>query len=150
MDPKSAGITGPTKGRSGRRGPALSGADIADILRWSARGLTQTEIATRFSPPRSQATISKVLRQYGTDTTPEAKQILRAGAAQMAVNVMRRGLPRDHIQALRGVQVLDGERQQALSVTINGIVLAGMPETGTVTASALPALPASSDSSDPL
>jgi hypothetical protein len=80
--------------------------DIVDVLRWDAQGLTQEQIAARFNPPKAQATISRCLTKYGTDTTAEAKRIFAAQAAPAAIKIMRDGRPSDLIKVQEGQGVL--------------------------------------------
>lgn len=96
----------------------LTGYEVADILRWHAQGLTQEQIAARFEPPKHQSNISRVLTRYGIDNTAEAKRILRGGAASMALNIVKRGQPKDQVQALKGLGVLDEPMSAGLSIQI--------------------------------
>lgn len=98
----------------------ITGYEVADILRWHAQGLTQEQIAAKFTPPKSQPTISRVLARYGLDQTHEAKRILRGGAADMALHIVRKGRPQDHIAALKGLGVLQDEQSQGVTVLIGG------------------------------
>jgi len=96
----------------------LEDLEIVDILRWDAQGLTQVEIAAKFNPPRSQATISRTLKKYGIDTTAEAKRIFAAGAAPAALKILKEGLPRDLIAVQKGQNVLSDDRTAGLVVQI--------------------------------
>jgi len=101
--------------------PHLEPEDIIDVLRWDAQGLTQEQIAQRFNPPRSQATICRALQKYGTDTRPEAKRILAAGAATAAITILKDGRPRDLIQVLQGTEVLtDQDVKGGLTIVVGG------------------------------
>ena len=98
--------------------PHLRGYEVADILRWSAQGLTQQQIALRLEPPRTQKTVSECLARVGPDNSTEAKRILRGGAADMAWNILRKGLPRDHVATLKGIGVLEDVAAQGFTVNI--------------------------------
>ena len=97
----------------------LTGNEVADILRWHSQGLTQEQIAAKFEPPKGQSTISNCLARFGFDNTAEAKRILRGGAADMALNIVRRGQPKDQVQALKGLGVLE-EQQHGLVIQVGG------------------------------
>lgn len=112
--------TVPAKRRPGQRGKDLTGSEVADVLRWHSQGLTQEQIAAKFVPPRSQSTISDVLRRLGVDNTASAKAILRGGAADMALNIVKRGQAKDHVNALKGLGVLEEQQQQGLTVIVGG------------------------------
>lgn len=103
----------------------LEPIEIVDILRWDAQGLTQEQIAAKCSPPRSQSTISRCLKKYGTDTTTEARRIFAAGAAPAAIKILAEGLPRDLIAVQKGLKVL-AEDGSDIKIAI-GISLPGMP-----------------------
>ena len=96
----------------------LRAYEVADILRWTAEGLTQEQIGQRLTPQRPQKTVSDVLSRFGTDYTNEAKRILRGGAADMALNILRTGQAKDHVQALKGLGVLEEQQQQGLTVLV--------------------------------
>lgn len=98
----------------------LTATDVADILRWDSQGLTQQQIAERLGRPNSQGQVSQVLAKYSIDNTAQAKQILRGGAAAMALNIVRKGQPKDQVQALKGLGVLEDQQQAGLTVRIGG------------------------------
>lgn len=101
--------------------PHLEPHEIIDILRWDAQGLTQEQIANKFNPPRTQATICRTLQKYGADTRPEAKRILAAGSATAALTILKDGRPRDLIQVLQGVDVLtDQDVKGGLTIVVGG------------------------------
>lgn len=108
------------KRRPGQRGKDLTGSEVADILRWSAQGLNQYEIADKFEGRRTQSTISDVLARFGPDRTPQAKAILRGGSADMALNIVKRGKPKDQVQALKGLGVLEDQQPQGVTVIVGG------------------------------
>jgi hypothetical protein len=85
------------------------------IVALSDKGLTQTAIAQQLS--RSLSTVNGVLQEYAP-TTDLAKRKLRASALQMAENIIDNGLPRDHVQALKGLGVLEETQQQGFTVNI--------------------------------
>ena len=101
----------------------LTNSERALILKLSDDGLTQVEIAQRLD--RSQSTISDVLSAF-SDTAPIARRYLAASALGMAENIVRNGQPRDHIQALRGIGVLEGGESNELKIGI-AIGLPGLP-----------------------
>lgn len=108
-------LTAPNKGKS-----HLTGNDVADILRWHAQGLTGEQIAAKFTPPKHPTTITRAIARYGFDNTAEAKRILRGGAADMALNIVRNGQAKDHVNALKGLGVLEEQQQQGLTVIVGG------------------------------
>jgi hypothetical protein len=110
--------TRPTKRKPGQRGKDLTGFEVADILRWHAQGLTQQQIAAKFEPPKAQSTISETIQRFGSDRTEEAKAILRGGAPDMALNVVRNGKPKDQVAALKGLSVLTEDRSAGLVIQI--------------------------------
>jgi hypothetical protein len=110
--------TSKVRRRPGQRGKDVSGCEVADILRWYRQGLTQEQIAAKFEPPKSQSTISDIVRRYDPDRTAEAKAILRGGSADMALNIVRKGRPQDQVQALKGLGVLEEQQQSGLTVIV--------------------------------
>lgn len=119
----------PAKRKPGQRGPELTGAEVGDILRWHAEGLTQVQIATRFDPPKSQSCISDTLAKYGTDRLADSKAILRGGAADMALNIIKHGKPKDQVQALKGLGVLEEKQNGGITVHVGR---GGMVNLGTL------------------
>ena len=99
---------------------------IVSILRLSAQGHTQTAIATELGC--SQQCVSQTLAKYGRNTTKDARQILEAKAADMALNIIRNGRPADQVQVLKGFKVIpeDDQSRAGLSITINGFALVGL------------------------
>ena len=103
----------------------LTSADHAYILKLRDQKLTQAEIAQRIGC--TQQAVSDWLRQC-QDSTAEATLYLKGRALSMAKNIVSKGLARDHIQALKGIKVLeDDNSQKGIHLTINGIALVGMP-----------------------
>ena len=96
----------------------LDPVEIIDILRWDAQGLTQEQIAAKCNPPRSQSTISRCLRKYGTDTTTEAKRIFAAGAAPAAIKILAEGRASDLIKVQEGLNVLAQSASAGLVIQI--------------------------------
>jgi DNA-binding transcriptional regulator YiaG len=84
----------------------LTRSDVGVLLKLRKDGLTQAEIAQRLGC--SQGTVAKWLQQF-TDTTEPAKEFLRGNALRMAQNIVRKGLARDHVQTLKGLNVLENE-----------------------------------------
>ena len=99
---------------------------IVSILRMAASGRTQTAIAQELG--MSQPSVHAILAKYGRNTSKEARQILEAKAADMALNVARNGRPADQLRALEGLSVIDlrEKPQPGLSITINGFALVGL------------------------
>jgi hypothetical protein len=113
----------------------LDPIEIIDILRWDTQGLTQEQIAAKCNPPRSQATISRCLRKYGTDTTTEAKRIFAAGAAPAALKILAEGLPRDLIAVQKGLKVLAEDTSSiklAIGLSLPGLSTMSLTGTDTV------------------
>jgi hypothetical protein len=109
----------PTKRPGANAGRShLKPEQIVDVLRWDAQGLTQEQIAARFNPPKDQATISRCLAKYGTDTTTEAKRIFAAQAAPAAIKIMREGRPSDLIKVQEGQGVLAQSLASGLVIQI--------------------------------
>lgn len=98
----------------------LDDIEIIDILRWDAQGLTQQQIAAKFNPPKSQSTICRCLQKYGTDTRAEAKRIFAAGSAVAALKILKEGRPRDLLEVQRGINVLEEEQRNSLTVVVEG------------------------------
>jgi hypothetical protein len=82
----------------------LTDADRLLILHLHDKGETQTAIAQRLG--RSVSTINDVIQTYAP-TVDIAKRKLRASALKMAENIIENGLPRDHVAALKGINVLE-------------------------------------------
>lgn len=99
---------------------------IVSILRMAAGGRTQTAIAQELG--LSQPSVHAILAKYGRTTAKEARQILEAKAADMALNVAKHGRPADQLRALEGLSVIDlrEKPQPGLSITINGFALVGL------------------------
>ena len=95
----------------------LTDADRITVLTLHEQGLTQTAIAQRLA--RSVSTINDVIQTYAP-TVDLAKRKLRAAAERMAENIIDNGEPRDHIQALKGLSVLQEQATQGLTVLIGG------------------------------
>ena len=100
----------------------LTQEQLVALLDLRKLGKTQTEIAETLGC--DQASVSRALRQF-TDSTESASAYLRGSALRMAKNVVRKGQARDHIQALKGIGVL--ERDQADIKIAIGVSLPGMP-----------------------
>jgi hypothetical protein len=100
---------------------------IVTILRLSAQGHTQAFIAGELGI--TQGAVSQTLAKYQRNTTKDARQILEAKAADMALNVAKHGRPADQLRALEGLNVITpgGDQIKAgLSITINGFALVGL------------------------
>ena len=99
----------------------LTHDQLVALLDLRKLGKTQVEIAETLGC--DQATVSRAIRQF-TDTTEQATAYLRGKALHMAKNVVKTGQARDHIQALKGLNVL-AEDGRDLKIAI-GISLPGM------------------------
>lgn len=100
----------------------LTQEQLITMLQLRKLGKGQTEIAETLGC--DQTSISRALRQF-TDTTEHATAYLRGSALRMARNVVQKGQARDHIQALKGVGVLE---QDSTDIRIAiGLSLPGMP-----------------------
>ena len=82
----------------------LTQADVGLLIQLHKEGKSQTEIAQRLDC--DQAAVSRWLSKL-TDTTTIAKSYLRGSALKMAQNIIRNGLPRDHVATLKGINVLE-------------------------------------------
>jgi transposase len=91
----------PSKSYSYKR---LTDAERLAILTQHEKGETLTSIAQRLN--RSTATIHEVIQTY-SPTVSLAKRRLQAAAERMAENIIRNGLPRDHVATLKGINVLE-------------------------------------------
>jgi orotate phosphoribosyltransferase-like protein len=100
----------------------LSATEIKLLFELRKEGMTQTAIAQRLGC--SQRTVSEWLTDC-EDTTDVANLYLRGKALSMAKNVVENGQARDHIQALKGVGVL--ERDGADIKIAIGLSLPGLP-----------------------
>lgn len=93
----------------------LTDAERLLILQLHDKGWSQLKISQHLS--RSVSTVHDVIQAYAP-TVDMAKRKLRAGAAKMAENIVERGDPRDHIQALKGLGVLQDEQSQGFTVLV--------------------------------
>jgi hypothetical protein len=92
------------------------------ILKLHKLGKTQVEIAQALNC--DQSSVSRWLSMC-QDSTAEANTYLRGSALRMARNIVQRGLARDHIAALNGLEVLANTEGRTLNVIINGLHLHG-------------------------
>ncbi len=107
----------------------LTQADIGLMLQMRSEGRTQVEIAQRLDC--DQKAVSVWLAKL-TDTTDVAKSYLRGSALRMAENVVKKGQARDHIQALKGIGVLEPDARDiniAVGVSLPGLSLVSVTET---------------------
>lgn len=95
----------------------MTNAERVLILKLEQDGLTQIQIAQRLN--RSQSTISEWLAECN-DSTDHARRYLRGSALKMARNIVNTGLARDHIQALKGINVLEEQQQTGVTVIVGG------------------------------
>lgn len=121
-----------------KRTNRLTQIEIGLLLQLAKDGLTQAQIAQRLGI--TQQAVSKWLNAT-TDTTETARLYLRGSALRMARNVVQKGQARDHIQALKGIGVLEQDRSDiniAVGVSLPGLPTVSVPATATVTVSPLP------------
>jgi hypothetical protein len=85
------------------KGSKLTIEQVSALTKLRAIGKSQTEIAQAIGC--DQGTVSRWLADL-TDTSDLAGAYLRGQALRMARNIVRKGLARDHIQALKGISVL--------------------------------------------
>jgi hypothetical protein len=96
----------------------LSPEEIADVLYWRGKGLTQEQIAAKFDPPKHQSTISRCLREWGHDRTAEAKRMIRAAAPRMVKEIVDGNDLKTKAVLLKGVSVLEEQQQQGVTVLV--------------------------------
>lgn len=101
-------------------------------------GKTQTEIAQVVGC--NQATVSDWLRDT-EDTTDLSRTYLAGQSLRMAKNIVRKGMARDHIQALNGLGVLNQPLTGGVTVNINGLSIHGLGSIQTETVDAEPLSP---------
>ncbi len=82
----------------------LTDADRLTILTLHEKGVTYQAIAERLN--RSISTIHDVVQTY-SPTVDLAKRRLRSASLEMAENIIKNGLPRDHVATLKGINVLE-------------------------------------------
>ena len=102
----------------------LTRADLDVLLAMKKANKTQVEIAQALGC--SQGTVSKWLNAL-TDSTDVAREYLRGKALHMAKNVVRKGQARDHIQALKGLRVLEDDNRDvkiAIGISLPGLTFA--------------------------
>jgi IS30 family transposase len=95
----------------------MTDAERALVLQLDRDGLTQVQIAQRLN--RNQSTISDWLA-HCTDSTDQAKRYLRGQALTMAQNIVKRGKARDHVVALKGLNVLEEQQSGNVTVIVGG------------------------------
>ena len=124
MDSTPEDIVKWAEAHSGQKSPApntgaphLSPEDIADVLFWNRKGLTQEQIAAKFDPPKHQSTISRCLTEWGLDRTVEAKRMVRAAAPRMVKDIVEGTDMKTKAVLLKGGGVL--EEQQAQGITVH-------------------------------
>jgi hypothetical protein len=100
----------------------LTREDHEAIVKMHDAGMTLTAIAQQLN--RSVSTIHEVVKIY-KPTVDLAKRKLAGAALQMAENIVTNGLPRDHVQVLNGLGVLNQQDTGKLTLIINGLTLHG-------------------------
>jgi hypothetical protein len=104
--------------------PKLTPNDVVTAYKMRADGHTQTAIAQHLGV--SQVAIHKWLAKLD-DSSEVARLYLRGSALRMAKNVVKSGQARDHIQALKGIGVLDQAERDikiAIGVSLPGLTFA--------------------------
>lgn len=95
----------------------LTQTELGILFAMAKDGKSQTEIAQLLGV--TQGAVSRWL-QNTTDTTGIAKSYLRGSALRMAQNIVHRGAPKDHLVALKGLNVLEETQTQGITVVIGG------------------------------
>jgi DNA-binding CsgD family transcriptional regulator len=116
----------------------ITRADLEILRTMRKAGKSQTEIAQALGC--TQGTVSKWLAAL-TDTTDIAREYMAGKALSMAKNVVRNGQARDHIQALKGLRVLEPDNSNvniAIGVSLPGLTKESVSGTPAVTVSPLP------------
>lgn len=106
---------GPSKGST-----HLTAEDIADILFWNRKGLTQEQIAAKFVPPKHQSTISRCLAEWGHDRTAEAKRMVRAAGPRLVKDIVDGEDLKTKALLLKGSGVLEEQQQHVLNILVGG------------------------------
>jgi hypothetical protein len=101
----------------------LTSDDLAILHTMLKAGKTQVEVAETLGC--DQSVVSRWAKTL-IDTTDVASTYLRGSALRMAKNVVNKGQARDHIQALKGIGVLEQDQTQlniAVGVSLPGLSL---------------------------
>jgi predicted transcriptional regulator len=104
----------------------LNDADRVYMLKLAEQGLTQVQIAERLNC--DQSAVSRWLAAC-QDSTKEAISYLQGQSLYMARKIRNEGKPSDLVAVLKGTKVLEEQQVREISVTINGVMLAGMSMT---------------------
>lgn len=121
----------------------LSDTDKALALQYHRDGITQVEIAKRLGV--TQPAISQWISKC-RDTADAAGLYLRGSALRMAKNVVKNGQARDHIQALKGIGVLEADRSD-IHIAV-GVSLPGLPIQSQAVVSVSPLSPQAESAND--
>ncbi len=100
----------------------LTDSERIAILAQHDKGESYEAIAKRLN--RSTATIHDVIKAY-SPTVNLAKRRLQAAAEDMADNIIKIGLPRDHVATLKGINVLEESDSSVPKVVVQIGVLGG-------------------------
>jgi predicted XRE-type DNA-binding protein len=116
----------------------LTNEDRILALELAKRGITQRAIAEQLGV--TQSAISQWLSTT-VDTTEIASLFLRGQALHMAKNVVQKGQARDHIQALKGIGVLEQDKSElniGIQVSLPGMPIESAPVVSAVSVSPVP------------
>jgi hypothetical protein len=96
----------------------LTPEDIADVLFYDRKGLTQEQIAAKFDPPKHQSTISRCLTEWGLDRTAEAKRMVKAASPRMVKDIVESSDMKTKAVLLKGGGVLVDQQAQGIVVHV--------------------------------
>lgn len=103
----------------------LTQPQIRELLSLRRLGKTQSEIAQILNC--NQATVCRWLDNF-TDTRDDATAFLRGNALKLARNIVKNGKPREHVDVLKGLNVLEQSTQDAKIQVVVGVSLPGLPQ----------------------
>lgn len=116
----------------------LQETQLRELLSLRRLGKTQVEIAQAIGC--DQRTVSRWLETF-QDSRDDATAYLRGNALKMAINIVKKGKPREHVDALKGLSVLEQSAQDPRIQVVVGVSLPGLPsQERTVTATLSPSL----------
>lgn len=83
-------------------------------------GLSPAEILERTGARMTLAEMARLCKSLQRDTRHEAKQLAYSAAAELMEDVIRDGKPKDKIQVLRGINVLDEPASSGVTIIVGG------------------------------